>query len=210
MTKGETKQLCPDDHVTLLKRDNGIDSRPNIGFRIIMALRKPKLEDHYNLLHGELLGAYSLYYGGANLQWDVRCSAQSQKSQHKSDCCRQNHQISSWLQRQSRLGTRDPHYEEARSCTSSSLSNTDNSPTLFNFTTHSRRRKNKLSFVTLSWNSWNAGHSMNSSRHLFKRRRPRSVISSVKYYQHWNICTNVIMSHIEISSLLYVSSMRRV
>jgi hypothetical protein len=58
MIKGETKQLCPDDHVTLLKRDNGIDSRPNIGFRIIMALRKQKLEDHYSLLRGELLGAY--------------------------------------------------------------------------------------------------------------------------------------------------------
>ena len=36
MIKGETRQLCPDDHVTLLKRDNSIDSRPEIGFRIIM------------------------------------------------------------------------------------------------------------------------------------------------------------------------------
>ena len=25
MIKGETRQLCPDDHVALLKRDNGID-----------------------------------------------------------------------------------------------------------------------------------------------------------------------------------------
>lgn len=67
MIKGETKQLCPDDHVTLLKRDNGIDSRPNIGFRVVMALRKQKLEDHYSLLQGELLGAYSLSYDAAEL-----------------------------------------------------------------------------------------------------------------------------------------------
>ena len=50
--------LAPDDHVTLLKRDNASDSRPNIGFRIIMALQKPKLEDHYTILKGEVLGAY--------------------------------------------------------------------------------------------------------------------------------------------------------
>ena len=49
-------QLCPDDHVTLLKRDNASDSRPNIGFRIIMAIKKPKLEDHYAVLKGDILG----------------------------------------------------------------------------------------------------------------------------------------------------------
>lgn len=48
--------LCPDDHVTLLKRDNASDSRPNIGFRIIMALQKPKLEDYYTVMKGDILG----------------------------------------------------------------------------------------------------------------------------------------------------------
>ena len=55
---GEPVQLCPDDHVTLLKRDNASDSRPNIGFRIIMALQKPKLEDHYTILKSDILGTY--------------------------------------------------------------------------------------------------------------------------------------------------------
>jgi len=53
--KGNTRQISPDDHVTVLKRDNASDSRPNIGFRVVMALQKPKIEDHYALL-GEVLG----------------------------------------------------------------------------------------------------------------------------------------------------------
>jgi hypothetical protein len=57
---GEPWKLSPDDHVTLLKRDNASDSRPNIGFRVIMALQKPKLEDHYQILKGDLLGSYVL------------------------------------------------------------------------------------------------------------------------------------------------------
>ena len=57
MASGIPVQLCPDDHVTLLKRDSASDSRPNIGFRITMALQKPKLEDSYTLLKGEILGA---------------------------------------------------------------------------------------------------------------------------------------------------------
>ena len=65
MLKGERRQLCPDDHVALLQRDNVIDSRPNIGFRIIMALPKPKLEDQYNVLG--FLGAYLLPKEAANL-----------------------------------------------------------------------------------------------------------------------------------------------
>ena len=52
---GEPVLLCPGDHVNILKRDNANDSRPNIGFRVIMALQKPKLEEHY--LIGEILGA---------------------------------------------------------------------------------------------------------------------------------------------------------
>jgi pSer/pThr/pTyr-binding forkhead associated (FHA) protein len=56
--RGEPVQLCPDDHVTLLKRDNSSDSRPNIGFRIIMALEKPKMEDHYTILRNDILGTY--------------------------------------------------------------------------------------------------------------------------------------------------------
>jgi Protein kinase domain/FHA domain len=57
MPSGVPVQLCPDDHITLLKRDNASDSRPNIGFRIIMALQKPKLEDYYAVLKGDILGS---------------------------------------------------------------------------------------------------------------------------------------------------------
>jgi pSer/pThr/pTyr-binding forkhead associated (FHA) protein len=62
--QGEVWKLSPDDHVTLLKRDNASDSRPNIGFRVIMALEKPKLEDHYHILKGDLLGTYVLFIQG--------------------------------------------------------------------------------------------------------------------------------------------------
>jgi FHA domain len=65
MIKGEMRQLCPDDHVTLLKRDNGIDSRPNLGFQIIMALSKPKFDDQYKILG--FLAAYLLAKKAANL-----------------------------------------------------------------------------------------------------------------------------------------------
>lgn len=51
-------QLCPDDHVTILKRDNASDSRPNIGFRIVMALQKPKIDDYYAILKGGMVGSY--------------------------------------------------------------------------------------------------------------------------------------------------------
>ena len=54
---GEQVQLCPDDHVTILNRDNASDSRPNIGFRIMMAVEKPKMEDHYAILKGDILGS---------------------------------------------------------------------------------------------------------------------------------------------------------
>jgi FHA domain len=53
---GKPKQLCPDDYVTLLKRDNASDSRPHIGFRIMMAFEKPKLQDYYAILKGDILG----------------------------------------------------------------------------------------------------------------------------------------------------------
>jgi pSer/pThr/pTyr-binding forkhead associated (FHA) protein len=56
ITPGVPVQLCPDDHVTLLKRDSASDSRPNIGFRIIMAIQKPKLEDQYIVLKDDVLG----------------------------------------------------------------------------------------------------------------------------------------------------------
>jgi hypothetical protein len=55
---GVPVQLSPDDWVTLWQRDNETDSRPNIGFRVIMAHRKPKLEEHYVLLKDSLLGSY--------------------------------------------------------------------------------------------------------------------------------------------------------
>jgi len=59
---GVPVQLCPDDHINLLQRDNASDSRPNIGFRIIMALEKPKMEDHYSILRSDILGTYSPGY----------------------------------------------------------------------------------------------------------------------------------------------------
>jgi len=55
---GVPVQLCPDDHINLLQRDNASDSRPNIGFRIIMALEKPKIGEHYSILEGGILGTY--------------------------------------------------------------------------------------------------------------------------------------------------------
>lgn len=60
--RGQPVLLAPDDHVTLLQRDNASDSRLNIGFRIVMALRKPKLEDYYTLLN-DVLGAYYFISG---------------------------------------------------------------------------------------------------------------------------------------------------
>jgi FHA domain len=51
---GESQLLAPDDHITILRRDNAVDSRPNIGFRVVMALQKPKIADYYEV--EELLG----------------------------------------------------------------------------------------------------------------------------------------------------------
>jgi hypothetical protein len=51
---GNTISISPDDHITVLKRDNASDSRPNIGFRVVMALEKPKIDDHYVLLNDVL------------------------------------------------------------------------------------------------------------------------------------------------------------
>jgi serine/threonine protein kinase len=85
----------------------------------------------------------------------------------------------------------------------SALKETNDSQILYNFTTRLRKPKNTISLVTLLWNMWNAGHSTIVFRHLMKCQKLLFNTSFVKYYVHWNTCTNDIKSRIEILNLLY-------
>ena len=54
--QNEAYKLSPGDHVTLLKRDNATDTRPNIGFRVVMALQIPKFDQYYTIPRNAALG----------------------------------------------------------------------------------------------------------------------------------------------------------
>jgi len=54
--QNEGYKLSPGDHVTLLKRDNATDTRPNIGFRVVMALQIPKFDQYYTIPRNAALG----------------------------------------------------------------------------------------------------------------------------------------------------------
>jgi serine/threonine protein kinase len=84
------------------------------------------------------------------------------------------------------------------------LDETDDSQILYNFTIRLRKSKNTISLVTLLWNTWKAGHSTTVSRHPVKCQKLLFNTSFVKFYVHWNICTNDIKSRIEILNLLYL------
>ena|SRR5436190_3553507 len=169
MQSGIPEQLCPDDHVTLLKRDSASDSRPNIGFRIIMALQKPKLEDHYTLLKGGILGTgtFGAVHKAKNLKTNEIVAVKIIRSLRGSN-------LSQDLEREIRIMKKLDHV-----C-SPFIWELTFSQILFSFMIHLRKLRNMLSLVTLLWNSWKAGLSTIVFRLLHRCQKPPFNTSFVK------------------------------